>query len=176
LRSRTVDILWSLPPGRCGGAARARKRTDGRDVGGSSVGITNIILMKNSSNFRVDVRNWETPSDSTSIPRHGTVGDIAMWIPWCNTENDFVHGHRITVNWTEPAVTNGIGTSIEFSYSIFQSGNSVRLLEGSYWSTSDVPIYGDPSIDGERILQISQTPGATSPSPSLRISLHRFPP
>jgi len=59
--------------------------------------VTNIRRMSNGTDWPLSVHNREHPGDDKDLPAHYTIDNIAMWIPWCDSENDFDAGHYIEV-------------------------------------------------------------------------------
>lgn len=98
------------------------------------------------------VRNHENPNDTggqgnvLTIPLGETV-QCNMWIPWCNSQEDFDNRHRISIM---PVAFN----FIPVIFAIWQQGDYVRYSKNGLFKDDGDLVAGNNTIGGDRAIQI----------------------
>jgi hypothetical protein len=115
--------------------------------------ITQILLVRNESDYSVGVVNNEHPEDTNE--GRGRVPArfeklITMWIPWCTDQKSFADHHI--------QVTLDADGQVERTFSIWQAdrqGNdAVRVSEDGAWHDPGDTIAGLATVEGPRTLVV----------------------
>jgi hypothetical protein len=127
------------------------------------MGVTAIKTIVNTTHFPVIVRSYENDNPRNRVrvegiapnldPRENHVNaNCDIWIPWCNSQEDFEHGKYILVRliYDYPLP--------ESKFWFWQNGGWIYFTRNDRWypdrrNISDL-LSGDPYVDGERILVI----------------------
>lgn len=106
------------------------------------MGVTNFKYWSNRSKETVQVRNFERPGDTVTLPP-GDDRQRDMWVPWCDEAGGF-NAHHIEI---------AAGSKRHY---VWQSKGAVRHTTDGSWSAHAPGVPGSSREDGERRVYIRE--------------------
>ena len=126
--------------------------------------ITAIKSVKNSVDNLFYVKNVENPNDTGGIGHAlevppGQTIVCNMWIPWCDTQDQFDHGSSlgkgpahilISFLWSSTQ-----GGPIPPQFAIWQQGDYVRYSRNALFKRDGDLVMGNNTVGGDRSVEVT---------------------
>jgi Protein of unknown function (DUF3892) len=112
--------------------------------------ITAIKHVQNRSDFSFQLRNFETPTDSTGFISPGEDADVNVWIPWAPDAAAFPN-HHLSVDFG-PRPNNPPQSFVIWQAHIAGDGDYVRFADDLAWHDPGLKMPGLAEVGGDRWL------------------------